>query len=126
MQFTNITLNLFNAKVIKGVGKESGKSYQAVVGKIFPMASGRSPFFFFEASPSGLRTKAEVCEKPFPQGSTLKVELNAAGELVKVEVIEAGVGPAAIYVFEKKQEGAAKPAPVGEARVQQELEVEGA
>lgn len=100
MQFKNLTVTLFGAKILTGVGSK-GNAWQALGGKIFPLSDDYGDMFFFEMSPSGQRLKKQVTEKPFAQGATVTAEINAAKEVVSMKIIEEGFGPAEIYVIKK-------------------------
>lgn len=106
-------VKLYSVALLGRVDKKNNYTKLVLQGKLTPeeqryagkYPDGKyKPFyghkFEFSKAVAGEATRRQLLESPINQGSTVLVSLNDTGKIVKIKVLEAGLGEPTIMMFE--------------------------
>lgn len=123
-----ITITVFDASLVTGIGGKSQKPYYALSGRGVELTEAQERFggmLFFSRGPSGYSLQEQLKSNPFPQGSDVEVKLHLSEDLefavVGLKVVRPGQGVSAVRQMQKKSEVA--PAPAAGAQAPSEVRV---
>lgn len=91
----------FDACILTGTGKKSGKEYWAYQGKETPYEDGFGQMRFFATK----AIKDRFVESPIPYRAVVSTILNLKGEVVDIEVIEGDTSDCRVHELKAKAKG---------------------